>query len=215
MSNILTRRLHAAYTAQVAQLIHTLSRSLSHSISYIVLLCLSLTHTIQMHCPLSKAEFQRQKRLEFFHNLPQTSSNLSFSLQWSNSDVCSSLVQLNFKKLYTHAEYHYCKPNYHKLSLPSVALLSLCIILLTYSVADINSVSMQKGEGERVHLCLKIGSSLFNHWYWEVTWVWMNQNNMFAYFLCVFCVQRCTDWLTSQTAVCFTSMNDSHCGTWE
>lgn len=116
-----------------------------------VFLSLTLIHTL---CTNAQAlsrnlNFHRQKRLEFFHSLPQTSSNLSFSLQWSNGDVCSSLVQLNFKKLYTHAQYHYCKPNYHKLSLLSVALLSLCMILLSYSFADINSALMQKGEGER------------------------------------------------------------------
>lgn len=55
-------------------------------------------------------KFQRQRRLEFLsfffippspgHLLPQTSSNLSFSPQWSRSsgDVRSSLVQLNFKE---------------------------------------------------------------------------------------------------------------------
>lgn len=124
MSNILIR----AYTAQVTQLIHTLvtvplSLSLPHSIS-LRSLSPSFSHAraIQMHKrSLSKPEFQRQKRLEFFHSLPQTSSNLSFSLQWSNGDVCSSLVQLNFKKLSTHAQYHYCKHNYHKLSSLSVA----------------------------------------------------------------------------------------------
>lgn len=62
----------------------------------------------------------------FFHSLPQTSSNLSFSLQWSNGDVCSSLVQLNFKKLYAHAQYHYCKHNYHKLSF-AVCSCSPCV----------------------------------------------------------------------------------------
>lgn len=73
-----------------------------------------------------KLEFQKEKRLEFFHSLPQTSSNLSFSLQWSNGDVCSSLVQLNFKELYAHAQYHYCKHNYHKLSF-AVCICSPCV----------------------------------------------------------------------------------------
>lgn len=111
---------------------------------------LSITHAIQMHrLALKTRILETEESGNFFHNLPQTSSNLSFSLQWSNGDVCSSLVQLNFKKLYTHTEYHYCKHNYHKLSLPSVAPLSLCMILLTYSTADINSVMMQKEERQR------------------------------------------------------------------
>lgn len=114
--------------------------NLIHSLS------LSFSHTRCTNVPISlKTWIFETEASEIFHNLPQTSSNLSFSLQWSNGDVCSSLVQLNFKKLYTHAEYHYCKRNYHKVSLPSVAPLSLCMIILTYSVAGIHSVSRQKG----------------------------------------------------------------------
>lgn len=143
------------------------------------------------------------------------SSNLSFSLQWSNGDVCSLLVQLNFKKLYTHAEYHYCKHNYHKLSLPSVALLSLCMILLTYSVADINSVPMLKGRvkgsGKFMSFWNLVGH-VYNHCCCVITWVWGNQKHMLAYFprvcVCVggcFCVYQymrsymdeCTNWRTS------------------
>lgn len=68
---------------------------------------LSLPFNIIYHLRLSltKSAFKRLDFYPFFHSgsLPQTSSNLSFSLQWSCGDVCSLPVQLNFKKLYAHA----------------------------------------------------------------------------------------------------------------
>lgn len=100
------------------------TQPLSHSIS-------SAFHLFYTHCTNAQAlsenlNFRDRSVWNFFHSLPQTSWNLSFSLQWSNGDVCSSLVQLNFKKLYAHARYHYCKHNYHKLSLQPVAKTRLC-----------------------------------------------------------------------------------------
>lgn len=123
-------------------------------------LSLSISHTRYTNTPISLKTWILETEASgifFFHNLPQTSSNLSFSLQWSNGDVCSLLVQLNFKKLYAHAEYHYWKHNYHKVFLPSVALLSLCVIVLTYSVADIYSVSTEKSAAGKCMSFWKLG----------------------------------------------------------
>lgn len=117
-------------------------------------------------------------------------------------------MQLNFKKLYAHAEYHYCKHNYHKLSLPSVALQSLCMILLTYSFADIYSVSMQRGEGGRGLVNFmsfwKLVGYFLIHWCCALTWMWGNQKEVWIFSLC-FCTywymcsytHRCTNWLMS------------------
>ncbi|MEQ2236621.1 hypothetical protein ILYODFUR_014586 [Ilyodon furcidens] len=131
---------------EIPQFLYTASFSFSlfHSLPS---LSFSYTHCTNAQALPENLNFRDRSVCNFFHSFPQTSWNLSFSLQWSNGDVCSSLVQLNFKKLYAHAWYHYCKHNYHKLFLQSEASPCLRVSLLAYSFADVDSASTNKGGG--------------------------------------------------------------------
>ena len=71
-------------------------------------------------------------------------------------------MQLNFKKLYAHARYHYCKPNYHKLSSLSVAL-SVSVFHSSALFICWRSFLRRCRKGLWYICLLRIGRSLCNH----------------------------------------------------